>query len=365
MPNAKGKPARRDAFADLGGAGGAAQYFAPQNPVGVEDLAEAKSIAVDLLESNPYQPRTTFDKEALAELAADIKEHGVLQPLLVRSHPDAKGRYQIVAGERRLRAATVAGLPEVPCIERTLGDDEMERLALVENIQRSNLDPVDEAHAFKRLVAKGASNLSIAQGIHKHHEYVAQRLRLIEDPRVEKMVRHGLLGATVAQEIVRLKDSTRRDAFLAQAERREEITVQQVRNALAEERKSASARSSGAANSSQLSSAPTGASSHAAGQSPIETFVLKEEDLDPTRGSAHEFAEALRRIHQPDRHAHHSEPSPETRQGETSKRDGLKAALGALDVAAAVELARFGAAEGWSCAQLVVALKAMRSDAAG
>jgi len=173
------------------------------------------------------------------------------------------------------------------------------------------------------------------------------------------MVGNNLVGATVAQEIMRLKDSTRRDAFLAQAERREEITVQQVRNALAEERTSASARSSGAANSSQLSSAPTGASSHAAGQSPIETFVLKEEDLDPTRGSAHEFAEGLRRVHQPDRHVHHSEPSPETRQGETSTRDGLKAALGALDVAAAVELARFGAAEGWSCAQLVVALEAV------
>lgn len=359
MPNAKGKPARRDAFADLGGAGGAAQYFAPQNPVGVEDLAEAKSIAVDLLESNPYQPRTTFDKAALAELAADIKEHGVLQPLLVRSHPEATGRYQIVAGERRLRAAKDAGLTEVPCIERAMGDDEMERLALVENIQRSNLDPIDEAHAFKRLVAKGSSNLSIAKSIHKHHEYVAQRLRLIEDPRVEKMVGNNLVGATVAQEIMRLKDSTRRDAFLAQAERREEITVQQVRNALAEERTSASARSSGAANSSQLSSAPTVPSSHAAGQSPIEGFVLKEEDLDPSMGSAHEFAEGLRRVHQPDRHVHHAEPSPETRQGETSTRDSLKAALGALDVAAAVDLAQFGAGHGWSCAQLVVALRAV------
>jgi len=357
VANTKTTPARRDPLGGFGG--GADQLFGEALPEGVTDLAEARSIAVDLLESNPYQPRKTFDADGLAELAADIKEHGVLQPLLVRPHPEATGRYQIVAGERRWRAAKKANLTEVPCIERAMGDDEMERLALVENIQRSNLDPIDEAHAFMRLVARGASNLSIAKSIHKHHEYVAQRLRLIEDPRVEKMVGDNLLGATVAQEIMRLKDSTRRDAFLAQAERREEITVQQVRNALAEERTSASARSSGAANSSQLSSAPTVPSSHAAGQSPIEGFVLKEEGLDPSMGSAHEFAEGLRRVHQPDRHVHHAEPSPETRQGETSTRDSLKAALGALDVAAAVGLARFGAAEGWSCAQLVVALEAV------
>jgi ParB family chromosome partitioning protein len=148
MANVKNKPVRRSAFADLGGAGGAAQFFPGQNPAGVEDLESARSISIDLLEANPYQPRKTFDDAALVELAADIEEHGVLQPLLVRPHPQECGRYQIAAGERRWRAARLAGLAQVPCIERDMDDGAMERLALVENIQRADLDPVDEAHVL-------------------------------------------------------------------------------------------------------------------------------------------------------------------------------------------------------------------------
>jgi len=242
VPNAKGKPARRDAFADLGGAGGAAQYFAPQNPVGVEDLAEAKSIAVDLLESNPYQPRTTFDAVALAELAADIKENGVLQPLLVRSHPDAKGRYQIVAGERRFRAATDAGLLEVPCIERAMDDATMERLALVENIQRTDLAPLDEAHAFQRLMERFDVSLrDLAVSVHKHHEYIAQRLRLIKDPRIEALVRDDKIKPSTAQELVRVKDEQEREAFIERADRGEHVSVQEVRATQGRKRQPATA----------------------------------------------------------------------------------------------------------------------------
>jgi len=233
VPNAKGKPARRDAFADLGGAGGAAQYFAPQNPVGVEDLAEAKSIAVDLLESNPYQPRTTFDAAALAELAADIAAHGVLQPLLVRPHPDAskRGHYQIVAGERRWRAAQQAGKAEVPCIERAMGDEQMERLALVENIQRTDLAPVDEARAYRRMInTLGVSQRDLAASVHKHHEYIAQRLRLLDDPRIEDAVEAGVLGPTVGQELARVDDEATRGELLDRAARGERITVQHVKD---------------------------------------------------------------------------------------------------------------------------------------
>ncbi len=232
MPNAKGKPARRDAFADLGGAGGAAQYFAPQNPVGVEDLAAAKLIKVNLLESNPYQPRKTFPEAALAELATDIREHGVLQPLLVRPHPTEKGHYQIVAGERRWRAAKETSLTEVPCIERAMGDDEMERLALVENVQRADLDPIDEAHAYKRLIERlGLSVRDVAASVHKDHSYVAQRLLLITYPRVEALLRAKTIGPSVAVGIARLADDARREDLIARAEHGARLTGEDVRRA--------------------------------------------------------------------------------------------------------------------------------------
>ncbi len=233
MPNAKGKPAQRDAFSDLGGAGGAAQFFGPQHPVGVEDLADARSIAVGLLESNPYQPRKTFDEAALAELAADIAAHGVLQPLLVRPHPTKKGRYQIVAGERRWRAARQADMGEVPCIERPTTDAEMERLALVENVQRADLDPVDEAHAYKRLIERlGLSVREVAASVHKDHSYVVQRLLLIKDPRIEALTRAGTIGLSVAVGVARLTDRA------AQGER---LTVEDVKGARAPEQSTSAA----------------------------------------------------------------------------------------------------------------------------
>ena len=236
MANVKNKPVRRNAFADLGGAGGAAQFFAGQNPTGVEDLDSARSITIDLLDANPYQPRTTFDEAALAELAADIKEHGVLQPLLVRPYPTEEGRYQIVAGERRWRAARLAGTGEVPCIERPTTDAEMERLALVENVQRADLDPVDEAHAYKRLIDRlGLSQRELAETIHKDHSYVVQRLLLIKDPRVEALTRAGTIGLSVAVGVARITDDTQRERLLDRAEEGERLTVEDVRGARAPE----------------------------------------------------------------------------------------------------------------------------------
>ncbi len=206
--------------------------FVRSQPTGVEDLPDAKSINVDLLDPNPFQPRKTFDDAALVELADDIEEHGVLQPLLVRPHPQERGRYQIAAGERRWRAARLAGLGEVPCIERDMDNDAMERLALVENIQRADLDPVDEAHAYNRLIEKlGLSQRDLAASVHKDHEYIAQRLRLIEDPRIETSVRAGKIGPTVGQELARVTDTTRRHDILDRADRGERITVKEVKGA--------------------------------------------------------------------------------------------------------------------------------------
>jgi len=210
--------------------------FTPSQPQGVEELDNARSIAIVQLSANPFQPRTTFDEATLAELAADIKEHGVLQPLLVRPHPTEEGRYQLVAGERRWRAARLAGKGEVPCIERPTIDAEMERLALVENVQRADLDPVDEAHAYKRLIERlGLSVRDVAASVHKDHSYVVQRLLLIKDPRIEALTRAGTIGLSVAVGVARITDDTQRERLLDRAEEGERLTVEDVRGARAPE----------------------------------------------------------------------------------------------------------------------------------
>jgi len=219
---------RRDALAS---------FFRPQEPTGVADLANAKQIAVDLLDPNPFQPRTFHDDDAevhaaLGDLTDDIRAHGVLQPLLVRPHPLEQGRYQIVAGERRWRAACGAGLKSVPTVERVLDDAAMERLALTENIQRADLDPVDEARAYRRLMDRyGVSLRDLAAEVHKHHEYIAQRLRLLEEPRIAQAVQEKVIGPTVGQELARVKDPARRDSLLDRAARGERVTVQDAKAA--------------------------------------------------------------------------------------------------------------------------------------
>jgi len=206
---------------------------APLHPVdwvtqqaGVEDLPGAKLIAVGLLDPNPYQPRTTFDQAALEELAASIREHGVLQPLTVRQAGD---RYQIGAGERRKRAAERADLADVPCVVRDLSDEQMEVLALVENVQRADLDPLDEAHAYRRLIDRfGLSLREVASRVKKSHEHIARRLRLIADPAVEDAVRAGTVVPTIAAELARVENPERRRDLLGRAEAGERLTLKDI-----------------------------------------------------------------------------------------------------------------------------------------
>ena len=206
---------------------------APLHPVdwvtqqaGVEDLPGAKLIAVGLLDPNPYQPRTTFDQAALEELAASIREHGVLQPLTVRQAGD---RYQIGAGERRKRAAERADLADVPCVVRDLSDEQMEVLALVENIQRADLDPLDEAHAYRRLIDRfGLSLREVGGRVKKSHEHIARRLRLIADPAVEEAVRAGTIVPTIGAELARVEDPEHRRDLLGRAEAGERLTLKDI-----------------------------------------------------------------------------------------------------------------------------------------
>lgn len=203
-----------------------AGFFTPQ-AVGVEDLADAKLIDVALIDPNPHQPRRTFDQAALDELAASIRRHGVLQPLLVR--PD-QARYQLIAGERRWRAAQRADVTAVPCIVREIDEAEAEVLALLENVQRQDLDPVDEAWAYQRLMdGLHLSQHALAVSLDLNHTYVRNRLLLIEDPKIEAAVRSGALGVTVAQEMARSTKEEQRAALLGRAAQGERLRVRDVK----------------------------------------------------------------------------------------------------------------------------------------
>ena len=162
------------------------------------------SLKIGEIEPNKEQPRKDFDDEALAELADSIREHGVLQPLLVR--PMINGRYQIVAGERRWRASRMVGLTEVPVVIREMTDTEAMELALIENLQRKDLNIIEEALGYKTLMETyGFTQEKVAQRVGKSRPAVANALRLLSLPSsVEKMVREGQLSPGHARALLAL-----------------------------------------------------------------------------------------------------------------------------------------------------------------
>jgi len=203
--------------------------FEVSGPARAKDLLGARSIPVDLLDPNPSQPRTTFDRAALEGLAASIRAHGVLQPLTVRKAGD---RYQIGAGERRWQAAQLAGLAEVPCIERAMDDGQMRELALVENVMREDLSPLDLARALQQMMdVFGLSARALSERLGKNHGYVVDKLRIARDPRIAAAVEDGTLGATVALALAALDDEATRTGLLARATQGERIKVKDVQAA--------------------------------------------------------------------------------------------------------------------------------------
>ncbi|MBQ6837202.1 MAG: ParB/RepB/Spo0J family partition protein [Clostridia bacterium] len=158
------------------------------------------------IEPNREQPRKQFDEEALSELADSISKHGVLQPLLVR--PLTDGSYQLVAGERRWRASRMAGLTEVPVVVKDLTDSQVAELALVENLQRENLNPLEEANGYKELGEKfGYTQEQIAEVVGKSRSAVANSLRLLALPKsVAMLVSEGKLSMGHARALLSLED---------------------------------------------------------------------------------------------------------------------------------------------------------------
>ncbi|MDD4264643.1 MAG: ParB/RepB/Spo0J family partition protein, partial [Firmicutes bacterium] len=143
-----------------------------------KDLDDVKKIQITQIVPNPYQPRKNFDEDALNELASSIEEHGLLQPILLRKVDD---KYEIIAGERRWRAANIAGLHQIPALIRDFDDKLMSQLALVENLQRENLNPLEEAEAYQNLIDEfEMTQEMIAASVGKSRTAIANTLRLLK-----------------------------------------------------------------------------------------------------------------------------------------------------------------------------------------
>ena len=154
------------------------------------------SLGVEVLEPSPFQPRRGMDETALDELAASITQRGILQPLLVRPHPAKDGLYQIIAGERRWRAAQKAQLHEVPVLVRTLSDSDAMAAGLVENLQRQDLNPVEEAMGYQRLIKEfKMTQETLADAVGKSRAHIGNSLRLLSlSEKVLDYVRDGTLS---------------------------------------------------------------------------------------------------------------------------------------------------------------------------
>src|SRR4051812_1738059 len=166
---------------------------------------ESSEISIDLIDPSPVQPRSYFDERALQELAMSIRENGVVQPVLVRPQGP---RYELVAGERRWRAAQVAGLQKIPVIIRDIASDKVLELALIENIQREDLNAIEEARAYKNLLETvGLTQESLAQRVGRDRSYITNYIRLLRLPEdLQQLVQEGKLSAGHARTLLGVDD---------------------------------------------------------------------------------------------------------------------------------------------------------------
>ncbi|MDB5412753.1 MAG: Chromosome partitioning protein ParB family [Rubritepida sp.] len=167
-----------------------------------------RTLPVGSMEPGPFQPREAMDEAALAELASSIREHGVLQPILVRPMKGQPSRFQIIGGERRWLAAQAAGLHEVPALVREFSDREAMAAGLVENLQRQDLNALEEAEGYGRLVEQfGLTQEALSRAVGKSRPHVANTLRLLQlPPRVRELLREGALTAGHARALLTAKD---------------------------------------------------------------------------------------------------------------------------------------------------------------
>ena len=188
--------------------------------------AGVEELDISLVDTNPDQPRKNFDKDALAELAKSISQYGVIQPIIVAP---VDGRYEIIAGERRYRASKEAGLKKIPAIVRDLSEMERKEIALIENLQREDLNPIEEAMAYKTLMEQySLTQEELASKLGKGRPTVANSLRLLHlAPAVQEMLVAGRLTAGHSRALVILKDPAVQVSF-AMAARDKQLSVRQL-----------------------------------------------------------------------------------------------------------------------------------------
>ena len=175
----------------------------------LESDAKIETLPLREIEPDPDQPRKTFDEEALGELAASIAEHGLLQPIAVR--PQGLGGYSIVAGERRWRACRMAGLTEVPVVVKDVSDEQAMELALVENLQREDLNPIEEAKGYKSLIEDyGLTQEEAAKSVGRSRPAITNSMRLLSlSPAVLELVENGSLSAGHARALVPISNEAK------------------------------------------------------------------------------------------------------------------------------------------------------------
>lgn len=198
-------------------------------------MEEFKIVQIKDIQKNPYQPRKEFSEEKIQELAQSIKENGLIQPIIVRKSPVLG--YEILAGERRYRASIAAGLSEVPVIVKQLSDQDMMLHSIIENLQRENLNPIEEAKAYQSLIDKGFTHTEIAEKMGKSRPYITNLVRLLGLPKhILIEVESGKLSQAHARLLIQLS-SDKQDKLLNRIQT-ENLSVRQVEQILQKTKKS-------------------------------------------------------------------------------------------------------------------------------
>ena len=191
-------------------------------------------ISITDIQKNPYQPRKEFDREKLHELSQSIKENGIIQPIIVRQSPVIG--YEILAGERRYRASLLAGLRSIPAVVKQLSDQEMMVQSIIENLQRENLNPIEEARAYESLVEKGFTHAEIADKMGKSRPYISNSIRLLSLPeQILSEVENGKLSQAHARSLVGLNKE--HQEYFFHLILKEEISVRKLESLLSEKKK--------------------------------------------------------------------------------------------------------------------------------